>query len=221
MARSRIVLGPALAVPSAIVLLIALSAGPPARAEETPTAREVLDRFVDAVGGRAALEQLSIRHYRGTIVQDLSWKDPQHQETPFVAEADTEGRVRYAESASWLGLPEEDDGEPRRKLRWLMHPRFALVIEEFFPDLRVAGRAVREGRPVIVLAPAGLPHEHYALYFDEQTGLLRHMGYHNDVKDWRMVGGVLFPRQWVFGRKGGHTTYVFEEVTEGPAPVAR
>jgi hypothetical protein len=197
--------------------LVALLGTPPvALAADLPDTEAVLARFVEVVGGRAALERLDARRYRGTIVQDLTWKEPRHQETPFVAEADVDGRVLYAESADWTELPELDDGEPRRKLRWLMHPRFALVVEDFFPDLRVTGREVREGRAVVVLAPRDLPFEHYALYFDEESGVLRHVGYHNDVEDWRAVDGVLFPHRWVFGRKGGHTSYVFEEVGDIP-----
>ena len=146
--------------PAIIITLLLLGLVHPAVAADLPTTREVLDRFVTAVGGRQALEALELRRARGTIVQDLTWTDPQHQETPFVAEADVSGRV---------------------------------------------------------LAPRELPFEHYSLYFDVQTGLLNHVGYHNDLKDWREVEGVLLPRRWVFGRKGGHTTYVFEDFASGPA----
>ncbi len=200
-----------------LALALVFSTGPThsLEIEDLPDADAVLERFVEAVGGRAALESLDVRRFRGTIVQDLTWKEPTHQETPFVAEAYGDGGIRYAESADWADLPELDNGEPRRKLRWLMHPRFALVVGEFFPNLRVTGREVRNGRSVIVLAPRDLPYEHYALYFDEKAGLLRHVGYHNDVKDWQAFDGVLFPCRWVFGRKGGHTTYVFEQITPG------
>lgn len=198
--------------------VVAEAASPPSSAGELPTTEAVLERFVAAVGGRAALERIEVRHYRGTIEQDLSWKEPQHEERPFVAEADAGGRVRYAEALAWDDLPEENGVEPQRKLRWVMHPRFALVVEQFFPGLKVTGRETREGRRVILLTPASLPEEHYTLYFDEETGLLNHVGYHNDLRGWHEVDGVLFPQRWVFGRKGGHTTYVFEEVASGPAP---
>jgi len=201
-----------------VATLLTLTCGSPGFAADPPTADEVLGRFVEAVGGRAALEAIDVRHYRGRIVQDLTWKDPQHEEVPFVAEADAEGRVHYAESAEWENLPDLDTGEPRPKLRWVMHARFALVVEEFFPDLEVRGGEVRAGREVVVLAPPELPFEHYSLYFDLETGLLNHVGYHNDVEAWRRIDGVLFPHRWIFGRKGGHTTYVFEEVASGGAP---
>ena len=187
---------------------------------DAPESRSQVEsaQFGLARSGDLLAEDAECRHYRGRIVQDLTWKDPQHTEAPFVAEADAEGRVRYTESAEWEDLPDLDTGEPRRKLRWLLHPRFALVVREFFPELEVRGREVRAGREVIVLAPSELPFEHYALYFDRETALLSHVGYHNDVESWQRVDGVLFPHRWVFGRKGGHTTYLFEEIADGAAP---
>ena len=107
------------------------------------------------------------------------------------------------ESADWADLPTEDTEELRAKLRWVMHPSFATQVEDFFPDLEVVRREVRDGRRVVVLAPAEMKFEYYALYFDEETGLLNHIGYHNELTDWREVDGVLCPHTFVFGRKGG------------------
>jgi len=185
---------------------------------DLPTTRAVLERFVAAVGGRTVLERQRVRHYRGTIVQDLTWTDPQHQETPFLAEADAAGCVRYAECGAWADLPDTHAADLEAKLRWVLHPHFALQVEDFFPALMVTGREMRDGRAVVVLTPRDLDPAYYALYFDEETGLLSHVGFHNDLEDWRAEGGVLYPHRWVFGRKGGHTTYVFETVGSGPAP---
>lgn len=144
---------------------------------------------------------------------------PQHQEWPFHAEADTTGRVRYAEMATWADLPDTHCAELTFKLRWVMHPRFALHVAEFFPDLYFEGTVMHQGRYVRVLVPAGQRPEYHSLYFDEATGLLSHIGYHNDLLEWRAVDGVMRPHRWVFGRKGGHTTYLFEEVAASPAPL--
>ena len=185
---------------------------------DLPTVEAVLGRFVAAVGGDAALQRQQVRHYRGTIVQDLTWTDPQHAETPFLAEADADGRVRYAETAAWPELPDTNATSLTARLRWLLHPRFALRVADVFPALSVSGRETRGGRPMVVLAPRDLKYGQSALFFDEETGLLSHIGYHDDLADWREVDGVLFPHRYVFGRKGGHTTYVFTEVAAGPAP---
>jgi hypothetical protein len=197
---------------------ILLQALPAATGDGPVTAETVLARFVQVVGGRAALEARTLVHHRGTIVQDLTWKEPTHQEWSFRAEADTAGAVRYAETVGWADLPDTHCADLSSKLRWIMHPRFALVVAEFFPDLRYAGTELREGRFVQRLVPARLPPEHHALSFDEETGLLAHVGYHTDVLDWRAVDGVLVPHRWVCGRKGGHTTWVFAEIATGPAP---
>jgi len=192
-----------------------------AATEPLPTVDQVLARFVDAVGGRDALAAQGARHYSGTIVQDLTWTDPQHQETPFVADADSAGAVRWAESRAWSDLAAVAAEQPQDKIRWLLHPQNALRVEEFFPELSVTGREVRDGRTVVVLAPRALDYAYNALYFDEETGLLSHVGYHNDLQDLQPRDGVLFPQRWVFGRKGGHTIYVFDVVAAGPAPGRR
>jgi len=186
-------------------------------AEKLPSVDDVLGRFIEAVGGVDALQAIDERYYRGTITQDLSWDDPQHTETPFMAVADATGKVRYAETSDWSELPGTDTTGLRNKLRWIFHPRFALVVEDFFPGLSVDRREVRDGRSVVVLVPADLKPEYHSLYFDEETGLLNHVGYHNELGDWREWDGVLYPHRWVFGRKGGHTTYVWQEVLNTPA----
>jgi hypothetical protein len=53
---------------------------------------------------------------------------------------------------------------------------------------------------------------------DEETGLLNHVGYHNDLGDWRAVNGVKHPHRWAFGHKGGHTTYISEKIVVSKAP---
>ena len=182
----------------------------PVRADDLPAVEEVLARFVAAVGGQDALRQVDVRRCRGTIVQDLTWTDPTHQETSFVVTADTAGTVYYAESDDWADADPEAGAGLRSKLRWLFHPRYALAMQEFFPDLEVMEVQEREGRQVVVLCSPDQKFAYYALYFDMETGLLNHIGYHNQVTDYRPVDGVLYPHRAVFGRKGGHTTYVIQ-----------
>ncbi|HPF70090.1 MAG TPA: hypothetical protein PLQ13_05410 [Candidatus Krumholzibacteria bacterium] len=210
-----------------ILAILALSAAlavtptPPATsAAPDPAAAAVLARFIEAVGGPSVLARLQVHHVKGVILQDLDWAEPPHSETPFVAEADAGGCVRYAETEAWSDLPDSLAADLAAKLRWILNPRFALCVEEFFPGLTVAGHQQRAGRPVVVLAPASLPFEYDALFFDEETGLLNHVGWHDDLEDWRPESGILVPHRWVCGRKGGHTTYVFEVFEPGPAPCA-
>ena len=198
--------------------MVATGAALAQTAEAPLTVDAVLTRFAAAVGGRDALTRVDRRFYDGMIVQDLSWTEPRHQETPFLATADAGGLVRYAEADAWSDLPDTVATGLDTKLRWILHPHFALRVEEFFPHLSVSGREIREGRPVVVLAPRDLRFAHYALCFDEESGLLTHVGYYVRLEDWREEDGVLYPHRWVFSRKGGHTTYVVAEMGTGPAP---
>ena len=193
------------------VMLVTAMAGQ-AAPQDLPDPEAVIQRFIEAVGGSQALEDRAGLGFEGVIIQDLTWTDPQHTETPFVAWAGLDGRVLYAEKANLEDLPGIDTGEPTGLLRFLMHPRFALMVQEFYPGLTQVTREVRDGRLVLVLGPGGENSWSHALYFDEGTGLLSHVGYHHDLQEWREAQGVLFPHAVVFGRKGGHTTYQFDKI---------
>lgn len=193
-----------------IVFMVNLGLGV-AWGEELPSKEAVLSRFIEAVGGHDALEGAEECKYWGVIDQYLSWQDPKQTITPFVAQSNSEGKVWYSENGNWSDLKPAEKYVPRLKLRWLMHPRFALVVEEFFPDLRVNRWEQREGRRFIVLIPAQLNADYYSLYFDAETGLLTYLGIYNELSDWKMAGGVLFPHVFHASRKGGHTIHRFEE----------
>lgn len=188
------------------------------KAEEWPSATGVLENFVAAVGGERALAARDSIRFTGIIVEEIEGREPSRTSTPFRAVGRADGSLRYAESETWSDLPAVDTGEPSKKLRWLMHPRFALVLPEFFPGLEVVRREARDGRPFVVMVPAVGKFAHDALYFEESSGLLQHLGYFIDLRDWRPEGGVLFPHEIVFSRKGGHTTYRFDKVQAFPAP---
>nr|MEE4268702.1 hypothetical protein [Candidatus Krumholzibacteria bacterium] len=198
---------------SFVAVLVGLS-----QAQVLPEKEEILARFVTAVGGVEALNSRSSVDYAGTIVQDLSWKDPTHSETPFRARADATGKVIYAEGVGCADFPEQDSGTLGRKLRWLMLPDFALKIETSFPELQVQGRQLWQGRQKIVLVPENLDPTYYTLFFDEESGLLTHIGFYVELSDWRSVEGVLFPHRFSTSRKGGHTTWMLDEVTATKKP---
>jgi hypothetical protein len=62
------------------------------------------------------------------------------------------------------------------------------------------------------MEPKELPEVHYTLYFDAETGLLIRIGYYWHLLDYRDVDGIKIPFRIVMNRKGGSSTYVFDEV---------
>lgn len=211
----------------AISLLSLLFAAPPAAADET-TAGEVIERFVEAVGGRAAVETLRTRVALGRVIDDLSWQEPRRQFSPLGAWSTAGGGLlittlgRTGVRREWTDgeetwVREGDTVERRdeiwRKFRWLYDPRGFIHVDDFFPGLRVRGIERREDRDVYALEPGGdLDPLHYTLYFDVASGLLSGIGHYWILGDWRDAGGVLFPHKIVCGRKGGSTTFVYDQV---------
>jgi hypothetical protein len=188
----------------------------------------VLQKYIEAVGGREAIEKLRTRSIEGTFTKDLHWDDPPYESYKMVILSDARGGTLvdehkpgarrmegYDGSVNWV--KDEDGVELRRKfylrkIAWACNPQSALRVEQYFPGLSINRAEPGRGPDFYVLEPEGLPSEHYALYFDKRTGLLRHIGYHWNVEDYREVDGVLVPHRLVAGRKGGSCTYQFEEI---------
>jgi len=200
---------------------------------DLPSAQQVLDKYIEAVGGRVALSKLSTGVYRGHSYTDLLWQEPPIEACRFEAYAklpnsvlftyhDNEGEWRDGFDGT-TGWAEKDgqvtaDQEGNAKLRWLINPQNALRLEEYFPGLEVVGIREINSRPAYELVPYGTTRDrdtvetHYRFCFDTQSGLLVAFGYHNYIWDYRRCGNVLFPYRISFGRKGGATEFIFDEV---------
>lgn len=220
-------------------LIAAVSFFPPNRylevqaQDEMPTAEQVLEKYIDAVGGRIALSKLTTGVYRGHSYTDLCWRDPPLEASRFEAYAKLPDSVLFTyhdNDGEWrngfdgtTGWAEENgqvtaDQEGNAKMRWLINPQNALRLAEHFPGLEVVGMREINGRPAYELVPYGTTKDrdvvetHYRFCFDAQSGLLVAFGYHNYIWDYRRCGNVLFPFRISFGRKGGATEFIFDEV---------
>lgn len=200
----------------------------PAISDSLPTAEQVIERYITAVGGREAIERLSTRLLIGRQTTDLEWTPPVYEVIPIafysrvpnsflMVEHKADGTIceGFDGKATWVQDPDgiNLNDQPRDlKLSWLLNPQNALRLSDYFPGLRVAARDYIGGTPVCVLDPVGLDRTYYSLYFDADTGLLVRIGYYTDLEDYREVDGVKFPFQVSASRQGGSTAYVFDLV---------
>jgi hypothetical protein len=217
---------PAACLAALSIALVCTAAAGWDRDDTLPTTSDVIRAYVDALGGRAAVENLSTRVCIGRFVHDLDWKSPPHEVIPFAAYAAVPDRVLMVEhkaegtrcegsagEVTWIedaaGVTLKD--EPfRSKIAWLIDPQNALRLEEYFPDLEVTSEREIAGRWVYVLESSRLDPTHHAMYFDVETGLLVGIGYYWYLRDYREVDGVKLPHSVVMSRKGGSTTMVFD-----------
>lgn len=190
------------------------------------TVEEILERYVNAVGGREALEQFSTRVCIGKQITDLtSRQQPIYESHYFEAYAKipmsyyTEEwsdagiyRRGYDGQVGWIkdkcGV-KRDESAGKRRFDWLLNPQNALCIEDYFPNLVLEDTQQVRGHTVYVLKS---PELHRPLFFDTTTGLLIGFGHNWEIHDYREVDGVLFPHRVHLSRKGGSTVYEFEQV---------
>ena len=212
-------------------LVASASARGPMAQDSLPTVDRVLERYVDAVGGRTALARLQTRVVFGAFVDEFPSEGPATTirfaacaQVPgrWLVEWFSEGRVDRIGSDGAIGWEAHGDSVRRRHeiTRWkeafVFDPQGPLRLREYFREL-VVTRAVRiEGRPAYEVV-TDRRNAHYALYFAVETGLLIRIGYYWDLADYREVDGVLIPFRIAQSRKGGSSTFVIETVEHNSA----
>lgn len=224
-------------IASALFLLTPASAAAlDAQHDTLPTLERVLERYVEAVGGRAALEALRTRVIRGRFVDDRPYAGPVE-----IISVEALSKVPH----KWLVVHERPDGFEREgfdgetvwwqdsegaerrgasgltKFAFLMGPQAALSIRDYFPGMVLKERKVLDtaavqdlfGRPLTVyVVETDRKSAHYSLHFDVESGLLVQIGYKTWLPEYRTVDGVKVPHRVVIGRKGGANIWIFDEI---------
>src|SRR5256714_1589718 len=188
------------------------SAKPTAQATDAaPTVDQVLDRYVQALGGKATIQRLTRRIVRGTFTSadlqadgtfEIYAKAPNKQLLILQAAGFGTFRQGFDGTAAWQQQPHSDDIEdqpafPKREADFYLPIKF----HERFPKLTLVGKQKVGQRQAYVLeAPrAGNPKR---WYFDTESGLLirtenrtldGQITASEDLDDYRAVDGVKLP----------------------------
>jgi predicted O-methyltransferase YrrM len=204
-----------------------------ATSEPSPDLEDVLGRWIDAMGGRSAIEQLTTRRYAGEYVEELGYRDPPrrtgaieiHFEVPDRWEtilrddsgthrSGCDGRHGWRQHA---GGVDRDDNRCRSLSALLLDPRGPLRLRDYYPELILKGVHVLEDKTVHVVEATKPGGEQRRLYFDTASGLLVQVGGNRKLQDYRPVDGILVPHRMEISRKGGWSAYEFRAVTHGEA----
>jgi photosynthetic reaction center cytochrome c subunit len=204
-----------------------------------PGADQLLEKYVQAVGGAAAIDKVTSRVMKGAIdfsgkslPIDIYSKDPDKR-ISFTHMPDGDSVTAFDGHEGWLGTP----GRPLREMHGSdidgasidADLRLATHLKSMFSAMQTRGTekigdheayvvvGQRDGKPPI------------ELYFDEQTGLLVRLVRFGetalgrlptqiDYADYRDAGGVKIPYRWTLARPGGRFTIQISDVKEN-APV--
>jgi hypothetical protein len=220
-------------LPAGLTLLLAIGhaaasedpAAVRAASESLPQLEQILERYVEALGGRQAIQSLTTRVMKGRRINDLSSRNPPVYTVDRVevlaslpdrylllARSGAEitrdvwdGRLGWRQNSRGVT---RDDRLGRSRLAWLFNPHNALLMREYFPGMELRGLQVLSDRLVYVVETA----YEFDLYFDAETALLVRLGYNRELSDYREVDGVLVPHRLSISRKGGASTYYFDSV---------
>ncbi|MEO6392035.1 MAG: c-type cytochrome [Pyrinomonadaceae bacterium] len=187
-------------------------AGP--RARPADPAEGYFEKFIQAVGGKAALEQAKSRSFKGTQTErdgkavnlEITQAPPNKAvETVALPQGSLtrgfDGTMGWAKGPRGQG---EMLGEPLRWYKRLNEFNWPLTLRARFSAVRAVGKDTINGRAVLVVAGTVSEDRRVRLFFDAETGLLVReitldrslIGWipnQIDYEDYREVSGVKMP----------------------------
>lgn len=195
-------------------------AGPGAQASPTPrpampSADEIINKYVAAIGGQAAIDKLKTRVMKGsintssglTLTYEIDQSAPDRAYEIFVSPRGTMERA-VSGNVGWEKNPQglrDITGQQFADLKMSLQLFRNLKLKEQYTNIRVGGRKEKIGeRDVYLLIGTTADKKRERLFFDAETGLLlRRVSYtetmigiipeQTDFDDYRDVDGVKLP----------------------------
>lgn len=203
-----------------------------------PTADQLLDKYVAALGGEKAISKVSTRIEKGTanfagrdVAVEVYDKEP-GQRVSVMHLPNGESVTGFDGQHGWLASP----GRPTREMpaseiegaKIDADLQLPLHLKQMFPNLRPAKPERVDGRDTYQLIEEEAGQPRLRLYFDQQTGLLTRMVRYGesplglnpvrlDYSDYRALEGVQLPYRWTVARPSGQFTIQATEITQNVA----
>lgn len=218
------------------------SATPGAQPQASPTPRpsppaadDILKKYVDAIGGQAAIDKITSRVMKGEVTTangntgtyEVMQVAPDKGYESFVTQRGSMERA-FTGVAGWEKTPQgvrELDGQDLVDLKLFMQLFRNLRLKEQYATLRMAGRDRIGDRPVIVVLGTAADKKRERLFFDAESGLLlRRISYLDtiigvipqqiDFDDYRDVEGVKLPFMSRVSSVDAANPYITRKFTE-------
>jgi hypothetical protein len=209
--------------------------GEVAKTPAGPGADQIIEKYIQALGGAAAIQKVTSRVEKGSadamgqkLAIDVYSKLPDKRAS-YMHMPKGDSVTAYDGSAGWLGSP----GRPIHDMttsesantRLDADLHFAIDMKQIFTEFKPAPPARIGDQQINVLLAMrqGLPP--VKLYFDQQSGLLVRMLRFSDsalglnpaqidYADYRVVNGVKTPFRWTLARPSGSFTIQIDSVQQ-------
>jgi len=208
---------------------------PDAKESTGPTADQLLDEYIQAMGGTSAIDKVSSRVMKGSIdfagkslPIDIYAKDPEKR-ISLTHMPDGDSVTAFNGKEGWLGTP----GRPLREMHGSdldgaaidadLH--LATDLKHMFSTMQVEGTEKIDGHQTRVVVGQREDKTPIRLYFDEQSGLLVRLVRFGDTAlgwlptqvdyaDYRDANGVKVPYRWTLARPSGRFTIQLNEMQQ-------
>ena len=223
-----------IALPMALMCLLALPAA--ARAQALPSGKEVLDRYIDVTGGRAAYEKVKSRVTKTTLelpAQNIKGDMTMYQQAPNKGYIETvipsvgkveqgyDGAIAWEKSAMMGSRVLE--GQEKESLVRNLTIGADLEPEKFYEKIETVGEEQVDGKPaykVQLTTPGGATETRY---YDKASGLMikfdaapkTQMGeiqVTSTPSDYQVLGGIKMPKKVTQNMMGQTITLTINDV---------
>jgi len=203
-----------------------------------PTADELIDKYVQALGGAKAVDKVSTRVATGTIdfggtsySIDVYSKEPDERAS-FVHMPEGDNITTFNGQEGWLGSP----NRPTREMHGSdldgasidadLH--FATDLKKMFTQVETRGSEKIDDRDTYLVIGKREGKTPLRLYFDAQSGLLLRLVRYGetalglmptqiDYADYRDLNGVKVPFRWTLARPSGRFTIQAKDMKQNVA----
>jgi photosynthetic reaction center cytochrome c subunit len=200
-----------------------------------PTAEQLLDKYLVAMGGADALQKITSRVQKGTLTSFGGRKFPAEVYSKAPDKRLSVMHLQGGDSLTafdgkqgWLGVPNRVhmmSAAENDAARIDADLYFAVHVKMLYQKFRVEPGEKIDGHDTYLVVGSSEGHPPLRLYFDEQTGLvLRLVRYAEtplgrnptqiDYADYRDVNGVKVPFRWALSRPGNRFTIQIEQAQE-------
>lgn len=200
-----------------------------------PTAEELIDKYIQAAGGAAAINGVTTRVMKGTmdvggksVAIDIYAKHPEER-ISFAHMPEGDSVTAFNGHEGWLGVP----GRPIREMHGSdldsaaidadLH--LATDLKKMFSTIKVEGSEKIGDQEAYIVSGRRDEKTPLRLYFDQRTGLLVRLVRYGetalgwmptqiDYADYRDVDGVKVPHRWTLARPNGRFTIQVSEMKQ-------
>lgn len=200
-----------------------------------PTAQQLLDKYIQAVGGAPAIDRITTRIMKGTIEFgdqsrpiEIYAKDPE-QRISYAHMADGDSITAFNGHQGWMSAP----GRPVHEMQGSELDASGIDadlhlpthLQEMFSEMKVEGAEKVGDRDTYAVLGVRAGKTPLRLYFDQQSGLLLRLVRFGetalgwlptqiDYDDYRDADGVHVPYRWTLARPGGRFTIQLSELKQ-------